>query len=183
MTESFTIDLDSERVAMDGAWYSKEDLARKIKEMVDGGDFRVARPSAALEALEQAIASLATLTVRLPAPTFAALSGAANRSGRSLEALARDLLERSIAAPQTSGQVSSPPMQLQQTQAAPMQLQQPQAAPMPLTMVVKGGAAAEPPAEPTPIPLTPKHAAVPVLAPAPAPTPMSDAESGWFKRR
>ena len=175
MNESFTIDLDSERIALDGAWLSKEDLARKIKELVDSGDFRVARPSAALEALEQALASLATVTVKLPASTLSALQGAANRSGRTLEALARELLERSIAAPATGGQVSSPPIAVQPA---------PPAAPVPLTAVVKGGAAVEPGSEAVPIPLTPKPPVSPAAPAGQVPSaPMSEAESGWFKRR
>ncbi|MHB8419071.1 MAG: hypothetical protein ACYDCL_13420 [Myxococcales bacterium] len=165
MNESFAIDLDAERVAVDGAWYTKADLAGKIKEMVDGGDFRVARPSAALEALEQALASLTSLTLKLPAATYAALSGAAARSGRTAEALARELLERSIAAPQSGGQVTSPPMALQSP-------------PVPLTAVV-GGAAAEG----APISLTPKRPVAVASPPAPAPAAVSEAESGWFKKR
>ena len=42
------IDLDSESVWLDGAWYTRQDLARRIKEMIETGDFRVSRPSQAL---------------------------------------------------------------------------------------------------------------------------------------
>ena len=56
MPESFSIDLDFERVLLDGAWYSRDDSTLRIKTMVDSGDFKVGRPSAALEALELALA-------------------------------------------------------------------------------------------------------------------------------
>lgn len=157
MTETFPIDLDSEKVSLDGAWYGREDLARTIREMVGSGNFHVSRQSAALEALEQTLASLVGLNLKLPAGTFAALSGAASRSNRTVEALARELIERSIAAPPTQGTVASPPVAVQ-----------PPAAPLPLTP----GKAAEPEA---PIALTPKKPAQVAAA--------GDAESSWFKRR
>ncbi len=43
------IDLDSESVWLDGAWYTRDELARRIKQMIESGDFRVSRPSQALE--------------------------------------------------------------------------------------------------------------------------------------
>ena len=45
------IDLDSESVWLDGAWYTRDALAQRIREMIQQGDFRVSRPSQALERL------------------------------------------------------------------------------------------------------------------------------------
>ena len=61
------IDLDSESVWLDGAWYTRQDLARRIKEMIETGDFRVSRPSQALERLEAALAQARVMNVRMPA--------------------------------------------------------------------------------------------------------------------
>ena len=89
MPETFSIDLDAERVALDGAWYSRDDLAQKIKAMVDAGDYKLGHPSAALEALETALAELTSVSIKLPRSVLNALSGAANRSGKTVDALTR----------------------------------------------------------------------------------------------
>jgi hypothetical protein len=98
MPEGFQVDLDSEQVLFDGTWYAKDDLARRIKAMVDGGDYRVARPSAALEALQNALLGIRSLTLRLPADQADALSAEAARQGVPVGALARELLVRSLPA-------------------------------------------------------------------------------------
>jgi hypothetical protein len=90
----FEIDLDGEQVLFDGTWYSKDELARKIKTMVESGDYRVSRPSAALEALQGTLGSLRTLTVRLPADVAEALTDAATRAGQPVGTMVRDVLTR-----------------------------------------------------------------------------------------
>jgi hypothetical protein len=98
MPEGFQVDLDSEQVLFDGTWYSKDDLAHRIKAMVDGGDYRVSRPSAALEALQNALLGLRSLTLRLPAEQADALAAEAARQGLPVGAFARELLIRSLPA-------------------------------------------------------------------------------------
>src|SRR6266540_2267119 len=71
------IDLDSESVWLDGAWYTRQDLARRIKDMIETGDFRVSRPSQALERLEAALAQARVLTVRMPADLAETVSATA----------------------------------------------------------------------------------------------------------
>jgi hypothetical protein len=90
----FEFDLDGEQVLFDGTWYSKDELARKIKTMVESGDFRVSRPSAALEALQATLGSMRTLTVRLPADVAEALADVASRAGQPLGTMVRDVLIR-----------------------------------------------------------------------------------------
>jgi hypothetical protein len=101
MSEGYEIDLDGEQVLFDGTWYSKEELARKIKTMVDAGDYRVARPSSALESLQNALSNLRTLSVRLPTELAEALATNAARNGQPVGAYVRDALARSL--PQRSG--------------------------------------------------------------------------------
>jgi hypothetical protein len=96
MAENFEIDLDGEQVLFDGTWYSREELTRKIKTMVEAGDFRVARPSSALEALEGAVANLREIKVRLPIETYDALAAVATRAGRPVGALLREALARLV---------------------------------------------------------------------------------------
>ncbi len=99
MPEGFQVDLDGEQVLFDGAWYSKEDLAQKIRGMVDGGDYRISRPSAALEALQNALSGLRSLTLRLPAEHAEALATEAARQGMPVGAFTRELLMRSLSLP------------------------------------------------------------------------------------
>ena len=81
------IDLDSESVWLDGAWYTRQDLARRIKEMIETGDFRVSRPSQALERLEAALAQARVVTVRMPADLADTVTATASRLGRPVGAV------------------------------------------------------------------------------------------------
>jgi hypothetical protein len=164
MAESFSIDLDAEKVLLDGAWFGKDDLVQRIKTMVEGGDYKLSRPSAALEALESALGDLTSVTIRLPRGALNALSGAAIRSGKSVEALARELIGRAIATPTAS--VSSSMPAAQAPTPAPMPLQ--------LTATVKGHGT-----DPAlPIQLTPKKGTDPAPQGSPA-----DGDPNWFGRR
>jgi hypothetical protein len=99
MPEGFQVDLDGEQVLFDGTWYSKEDLAQKIRGMVDGGDYRISRPSAALEALQNALLGLRSLTLRLPAEQAEFLAAEAARQGMPVGAFTRELLLRALSTP------------------------------------------------------------------------------------
>ncbi|HEX9049171.1 MAG TPA: ribbon-helix-helix protein, CopG family [Anaeromyxobacter sp.] len=92
------IDLDSESVWLDGAWYTRQDLARRIKEMIETGDFRVSRPSQALERLEASLAQARILTVRMPDDLAEAVSAAAGRLGRPVGHLVREAVAYYLAA-------------------------------------------------------------------------------------
>ncbi len=92
------IDLDSESVWLDGAWYTRQDLARRIKEMIETGDFRVSRPSQALERLEAALAQARVVTVRMPDDLAEAVAAAAGRLGRPVGHLVREAVAYYLAA-------------------------------------------------------------------------------------
>ncbi len=96
MAEGYEIDFDGEQVLFDGTWYSKEELGRKIKTMVDAGDYRVSRPSAALESLQNALSNLRTLSIRLPAELAEGLASAAARVGQPVGAFVRNALVRAL---------------------------------------------------------------------------------------
>jgi len=97
------IDLDSESVWLDGAWYTREELARRIKEMIESGDFRVSRPSQALERLEAALGSVQVVSVRLPADLFATVNATATRLGRPMGHLLREAVAYYLAAAEAYG--------------------------------------------------------------------------------
>lgn len=92
------IDLDSESVWLDGAWYTREDLARRIREMIESGDFRVSRPSQALERLESALAQARVVNVRMPIDLSEAVSATAHRLGRPVGHLVREAVAYYLAA-------------------------------------------------------------------------------------
>jgi hypothetical protein len=92
------IDLDSESVWLDGAWYARDDLAQRIKEMIEAGDFRVARPSQALERLEAALGQAQVLSVRMPADLAEAAATTAARLGRPVGHLIREAVAYYLAA-------------------------------------------------------------------------------------
>src|SRR5512138_3400192 len=92
------IDLDSESVWLDGAWYTRQELARRIKEMIETGDFRVSRPSQALERLEAALAQARVVPVRMPDDLAEAVSSAAGRLGRPVGHLVREAVAYCLAA-------------------------------------------------------------------------------------
>ena len=92
------IDLDSESVWLDGAWFTRNDLARRIKEMIESGDFRVSRPSQALERLEAALAQAQVVAVRMPADLTEAATATAARLGRPVGHLVREAVAYYLAA-------------------------------------------------------------------------------------
>jgi predicted DNA-binding protein len=92
------IDLDSESVWLDGAWYTRQELAHRIKEMIETGDFRVSRPSQALERLEAALAQARVVSVRMPGDLAEAVDAAAARLGRPVGHLFREAVAYYLAA-------------------------------------------------------------------------------------
>jgi predicted DNA-binding protein len=97
------IDLDSESVWLDGAWFTREDLARRIKDMIEAGDFRVSRPSQALERLEAALAQARVVPVRMPADLAEAMTATASRLGRPVGHLVREAVAYYLAAAEAYG--------------------------------------------------------------------------------
>ncbi len=92
------IDLDAAAVWLDGAWYTREALARRIKEMIEAGDFRVSRPSQALERLEAALAASRVVAVRMPSALAASVEATAARLERPTGHLIREAIAYYLAA-------------------------------------------------------------------------------------
>ena len=92
------IDLDAEALWFDGAWCTREDLARRIRELVEAGDYRVSRLSEALERLESALARTHVVATRVPAELAAALAVAARQAGRPMGHLVREAMAYYLAA-------------------------------------------------------------------------------------
>jgi hypothetical protein len=92
------IDLDAEAIWFDGAWCTRDDLARRIKQLVEAGDYRVSRPSEALERLEAVLAHTHVLATRVPAQLAAAMAVAARQAGRPVGHLVREAMTYYLAA-------------------------------------------------------------------------------------
>ena len=107
------IDLDSESVWLDGAWYTRDELARRIKQMIESGDFRVSRPSQALERLEAALGQAQVVAVRMPADLAGAASATAARLGRPVGHLVREAIAYYLAAAAAYGAAQGTPVQPQ----------------------------------------------------------------------
>lgn len=93
------IDIDAEAIYFDGHWYTRDDMARRIKAMLDQGDFAVSRPSAALEQLTQVISSVRTLAFRATPDMVEAINASAARAGKSVGAWLRDALSQQLGVP------------------------------------------------------------------------------------
>ncbi len=91
------IDLDAEAILFDGQWSTRDELARRIKAMLDAGDYAISRQSTALEQLTSTLAAVRTLAFRATPDLVEALNMAAARSGKSVGGFIRDTLIDSIA--------------------------------------------------------------------------------------
>lgn len=111
----FPVDVDAEAIFLDGAWYTREDLSRRIRAMLDSGDFNVARPSTALQELTQMMQGVRTLAFRATPELADALTSLASRLGQSVGGVIREAVTQYIT------DANSGPMAAQQ-QPAPMQL-------------------------------------------------------------
>src|SRR5438067_3057900 len=93
------IDLDTESVQFDGNWYTRDELARRIKAMLDANDYQISRPSSALEQLTSTLASLRTLAFRATPEMADALNASAARAGRTVGTLIREAVGEYLGMP------------------------------------------------------------------------------------
>lgn len=93
MTEqTFELDIDRERVRFDGEWLGADDLAERIRQKVEAGDFKVARLSLALEQLESTLAGVRTVSLKLTPETIEAFERMAGHEGVPLSYVLRRAL-------------------------------------------------------------------------------------------
>ena len=152
------IDLDAEAILFDGQWSTRDDLARRIKAMLDGGDYSISRQSTALEQLTQTLASVRTLAFRATPDLVEALNMAAARSGKSVGGFIRDTLIDNIA-----GAPEVPQAHPSEAAAAPRAKTDPE-----MLAVAMPTPAATPPTPPAPAPIA-SSVAIPPPAPSAPP--------------
>lgn len=114
----FPIDVDAEAIFLDGAWYTREDLSRRIRAMLDSGDFNVARPSMALQELTQMMQGVRTMAFRAQPELADALTELATRLGQSVGGVIREAVTQYItdanSAPAAAVQAAPMPLTQQQ---------------------------------------------------------------------
>ncbi|MBX7096162.1 MAG: hypothetical protein K1X89_00485 [Myxococcaceae bacterium] len=86
------IDLEKEAIQYEGAWCSRDDLAKKIRATLDMGDFNIGKLSLALEQLNQVLSSARTVAFRAQAEMADALTVAATRNNKTVGAYLRELI-------------------------------------------------------------------------------------------
>lgn len=90
--ESFPIDYDAEAIYLDGHWLCREDLAERIREHLDKGEYRISRLSAALEQLEEEMAQARVLAARVAPGLAEAMEEEASARGVPTSALLREAI-------------------------------------------------------------------------------------------
>lgn len=91
------VDIDDEKIQFDDRWLGREELAQEIRAMLDGGNYNIARHSAALESLNQALTGVETLAFRIDNALADALTTTAAREGRTPGAIIREAVARLLA--------------------------------------------------------------------------------------
>jgi hypothetical protein len=92
MTARWEVDLETERIQVDGSWMSREDLSARLQQMLASGDFKISKLSEALEHLAQASGNARTLSFKLSAEQYARLEAAGQKLGKPAQVFGRDLL-------------------------------------------------------------------------------------------
>jgi len=112
----YSVDVDREAVSMDGTWFTAEELAAKVTEMLGAKDFGIGTAAAALEALQSALADVKDIGFRLPGTMLETLESTAGKEGRTTSAILRDALKKYF---EVHGESAGGPPVLGQSQDAP----------------------------------------------------------------
>jgi hypothetical protein len=63
--ESYDVDIDAQKVNFEGEWMTKDELAEKIRKMIDSQDFRIGTAGNALEFLQKTMANIQEFSVKV----------------------------------------------------------------------------------------------------------------------
>ena len=86
----FEVDLDNEKIFVDNRWLSRTELAGALTERLASMDYSVGNLSAAIEQLDETLASLETFSVRLTPDVAAQLRETAGRQGAPIGSVIRE---------------------------------------------------------------------------------------------
>lgn len=86
------IDLEKEAILYEGSFCTRDDLAQRIRQLLDAGSYDIVRPSTALDQLNQALSSVRTIAFRATSDLVEAVNLAANSQGKSMAQWLRELI-------------------------------------------------------------------------------------------
>lgn len=92
MTIPDNIDIDEEKIQLNGEWLTVDDLKKAIQQKVQAGDFDVADLSMALKTLDPVVKSLKPITVKVTKDVSEAFDKLASASGERKEHWIRQAL-------------------------------------------------------------------------------------------
>lgn len=164
MSQRFEIDLEQEKVQLDGAWLTVTEVGARVTQMIASGDLRIGRLAEALEQLGQAVAGAKSLTLKLSGEQYAKLEAAGAKLGKGAEAFARDLLMQVLAGGAAAPQ-AEPKARLEPIAAAPVTTSSD------VTADEAAQALTMPPKRRDPTPAAPPIMTPVTAAPAPGPQP------------
>ncbi len=100
MSTPFEIDLETERLLLDGAWLSSDELASRITQAIAQKNFAgVGRLGEAVELLSQAVGSSKTISFKVSGDFYQKLEAMGGKLGKTASATARDWLMQSLSGP------------------------------------------------------------------------------------
>jgi hypothetical protein len=77
----YDVDIDAQKVNYEGEWLTKDELAGKIRKMIDGQDFRIAAAGNALEFLQKTLANVREFSVKIGPSDADSLQRHAKKAG------------------------------------------------------------------------------------------------------
>ncbi|RME25459.1 MAG: hypothetical protein D6806_07835 [Deltaproteobacteria bacterium] len=96
--QKFQVDLDREAVLYENEWLRAEQLADRIKRMIESQDFRIAAAGMALEHLQKCLKGARSFTVKLLEEDAARLEAYASQAGKTAETFVRQAVLAYLAA-------------------------------------------------------------------------------------
>jgi len=97
MENHFEVDIEQEKVQYEGEWIGRQELADKIKKMIDSQDFKIGIVGSALEYLQQALANAKEFSVKLTEYNAEILQKHAERAGLAVPSFIRQAIQAYLA--------------------------------------------------------------------------------------
>jgi hypothetical protein len=89
---AYPIEIESETLQYEGEWFTREELAHKIRTQLEAGDYNVVQHAQALDYLVHTLASLRVLSLKVMPEMLEKLNQEAARQSRSVGGIVRDAL-------------------------------------------------------------------------------------------
>jgi hypothetical protein len=80
-TGSYSVDIDAQKVNFGGEWLAKDELAEKIRKMIESQDFKIGAAGNALEFLQKTMTNIQEFSVKIGSSDAVCLEKHAQRAG------------------------------------------------------------------------------------------------------